>query len=83
VDLPLTDPGAPAAAERLERLGFSFAAWMPCFDAGADALRLQRIGSHPVDTEHIECARPEGEAVRDYAIAEWHRVRRLGASPAP
>ena len=80
VDLPLADPGAPAAAERLERLGFSFAAWMPCFDAGADALRLQRIGSHPVDTEHIVCARPEGEAVRDYVLEDWHRVRRLGAN---
>lgn len=78
VDLPLSDPGTPAAVERLERLGFSYAAWMPCFDAGRDALRLQRVGSHPVDTEHISCARPEGEAVRDYAIADWQRVRRLG-----
>ena len=75
LDLPLADPGAPAAAETLERLGFSYAAWMPAFDDGHDVLRLQRIGSRPVDTETIECARPEGEAVRDYVLADWHRIR--------
>ena len=41
-------------------------------------LRLQRTGSHPVETEHIACARPEGEQVRDYVLADWRRVRRGG-----
>ncbi len=76
LDLSLADPGAPMAAEALERLGFCFAAWMPRFEEGSDGLRLQRIGSHPVETE-VVCARPEGEALRDYVFAEWHRVRRL------
>ena len=76
LDLPLADPGAAAAAEDLERLGFCFAAWMPAFYSGHDGLRLQRLGSRPVDTETIECARPEGEAVRDYVLADWHRIRR-------
>ncbi len=76
LDLPLSDPGTPMAAEALERLGFCFAAWMPRFEEGSDGLRLQRIGSHPVETE-VVCARPEGEALRDYVFAEWHRVRRL------
>ena len=31
------------------------------------------IGSHPVDTEHIACARPEGEAVRDY-VDQFYRA---------
>ena len=75
LDLPLADPGAPAAAETLERIGFSYAAWMPSFDDGHDVLRLQRVGSRPVDIETIECARPEGEQVRDYVIADWHRIR--------
>jgi hypothetical protein len=76
VDISLADPGAGWGAEELEPLGLSFAAWIPDFLADGDALRLQRVGGHPVDAEHIVCARPEGEAVRDYVIAEWHRVRR-------
>jgi anti-sigma regulatory factor (Ser/Thr protein kinase)/RimJ/RimL family protein N-acetyltransferase len=78
LDVPLSDPGAPAAIEQLESLGFCFAAWMPDFSLDGDVIRLQRTGGHPVDTEHIECARPEGEALRDHVLAEWHRVRRAG-----
>ncbi len=78
LDLPLSAPGTPRAIERLEAMGFSFASWIPDFAADGDVVRLQRVGSHPVDTEHVVCARPEGEAVRDYVVAEWHRVRRGG-----
>ncbi len=78
LDVPLADPAAAAMVERLEPLGFSFAAWMPDFLPGGDGLRLQRVGSHPVDAEHVVCARPEGEEVRDRVVAEWHRVRRAG-----
>lgn len=80
VDVPLADSGAAAAIEALEALDFAFAAWIPDFAADGDVLRLQRVGSHPVDVEHVVCARPEGEAVRDYVIGEWHRVRRAGIS---
>jgi hypothetical protein len=66
--------------EALEALDFAFAAWIPDFAADGDIIRLQRVGSHPVDVEHVVCARPEGEAIRDYVIAEWHRVRRAGIS---
>jgi GNAT superfamily N-acetyltransferase len=75
LDLPLSRPAAAAAASGLERLGFCFGAWMPSFAGGADVLRLQRVGSHPVDVASIACARPEGEAVRDYVLADWRRVR--------
>ena len=78
LDLPLSAPGSARAAQRLETMGFSIAAWIPDFAPDGDVLRLQRVGSHPVDTEHVVCARPEGEAVRDYVVAEWHRVRRGG-----
>ena len=78
LDLSLCDPAAGAVATSLEQLGFCLAAWIPRFSAGSDGLRLQRIGSHPVDTETVVCARPEGEALRDYVIADYHRIRRLG-----
>ena len=79
LDLPLSDSATAAAAEALEHLGFCFAAWIPRFAEGSDGLRLQRIGSHPVETGAIACARPEGEVLRDYVLADWHRVRRGGA----
>ena len=64
----------------LERLGFCFAAWLPDFAADSEVLRLQHVGSHPVDVEHVVCARPEGERVRDYVVNDWHRVRRGGVA---
>jgi RimJ/RimL family protein N-acetyltransferase len=78
LDIPLDEEGAAAAIEALEALGFAFAAWIPDFAADSDVIRLQRVGSHPVDVEHVVCARSEGETVRDYVIDEWHRVRRAG-----
>lgn len=51
---------------------------MPDFLADGDVLRLQRTGGHPVETEQIQCARPEGEELREYVLGEWHRVRRAG-----
>ena len=78
LDMPLCDPASAAAVEKLEALGFSIAAWMPEFLGTGDALRLQRVGGHPVDTEHVVCARAQGETVRDYVVSEWHRVRRGG-----
>ncbi|MBB3035734.1 GNAT family N-acetyltransferase [Hoyosella altamirensis] len=78
LDLPLTDVAAGALATELERLGFCFAAWLPDFARSGDVLRLQRIGSHPVDVEHVNCAREEGRRVFDFAVSEWRRVRRGG-----
>lgn len=80
LDLPLTDPAASRIASALERLGFCFAAWLPDFGVNGDVLRLQRVGSHPVDVEHVVCARAEGERLRDYVVKDWHRVRRGGVA---
>ncbi|MFZ4517094.1 MAG: GNAT family N-acetyltransferase [Microthrixaceae bacterium] len=74
LDVVLTDPAAPQAVEDLERLGFFWGAWVPCFTAAGDVLRLQRIADRPVDHDHVEFGRAEGEAVRDTVVAEWHRV---------
>jgi anti-sigma regulatory factor (Ser/Thr protein kinase) len=78
LDVPVADPASGTAIEALEPLGFSLAAWVPRFVEGSDMMRLQRTGSHPVETEDIACARAEGEEVRDYVLAEWRRVRRGG-----
>jgi RimJ/RimL family protein N-acetyltransferase len=78
LDVPLDQPAAAAALDDLEALDFAFAAWIPDFTTEGDIVRLQRVGSHPVDVDHVVCARPEGESVRDYVIGEWHRVRRAG-----
>ena len=76
LDLPLWQPRAAGAVEGLERLGFFWGAWVPSFAAEGDVLRLQRVGDHPVDIDHVCCARPEGEAVRDHVVSEWRRVTR-------
>jgi anti-sigma regulatory factor (Ser/Thr protein kinase) len=75
LDVPIGGPAGAWAAESLERLGFCFGAWMPGFGPAGDVLRLQRVGSHPVDTAHVRCARPEGQEIRAAVLAEWERVR--------
>ncbi len=80
LDLPLADPAAGRVATALERLGFCFAAWLPDFAPHSDVLRLQHVASHPVDIEHVVCARAEGERLRDYVVDDWHRVRRGGVA---
>ena len=82
LDVSLSEPSSAATIAMLEPLGFTFAAWMPEFLTSGDALRLQRVGGHPVDTDHVVCARTEGEAVRDYVVEEWRRVRRGGIGSA-
>jgi RimJ/RimL family protein N-acetyltransferase len=74
LDLPLADPATGWAATAVERLGWSFGAWLPCISPGGDVLRLQRLAGRPVDRVHVVCARPEGEEVRDHVLSEWHRV---------
>lgn len=78
LDLPLADPAAAVAVERLESLGFSWGAWVPCFGERGDVVRLQRVRPGVADVDHVECARAEGESVRDHALAEWRRVHARG-----
>jgi hypothetical protein len=74
--LPATDPSAAWAVVELERLGFVWCAWIPAFLPSGDSIRLQRVNDHPIQLEEIVCARPEGEEVRDFVVAEWVRVHR-------
>jgi hypothetical protein len=78
LDLPLADPAAVDGIAALEELGFSWGAWVPCFDESGDVVRLQRVRPGVADVDHVECARPEGEAVRDRVLDEWRRVHAHG-----
>jgi RimJ/RimL family protein N-acetyltransferase len=75
IDVPLDDPSAAWCIEQLESLHFSWAAWLPEFLPSGDVIRMQRSGSRPVDVDHIHCARPEGEAVRDHVVKLWRVAR--------
>ncbi len=74
MDLDLDDPHAGWAIDALEGLGCFLGAWLPGA-RGTDVIRLQRVGDRPVAGD-IHCARPEGEAIRDAILSEWHRVGR-------
>jgi len=76
VDLPASDPACAWAAAELERLAFSFSAYLPEFSPDGDVLRLQRFTDLSLDVEHIACGRVEGEALRDFIVEEWRRVTR-------
>ena len=76
VDLPTSDPACAWAAAELERLAFSFSAYLPEFSPDGDVLRLQRFTDLSLDVEHIACGRAEGEALRDFIVEEWRRVTR-------
>ena len=74
LDLPAHDPSAAWAASQAERLGFVFCSWIPEGMGASDTLRLQRVSDREIDFPSILCARPTGEAVRDFVIAEWRRL---------
>ena len=75
VDVSLSEPWSAQAVDALEQLGFCWASFIPSEHAGGDVLRLQRVGEHLTDVQHVHCARPEGEELRDWVVGEWHRVR--------
>ena len=80
LDLPAHDPSAAWAAGEAERLGFAFCSWLPEGMGVSDTLRLQLVTDRVIDFASITCARPSGEAMRDFVIADWHRVgARVGA----
>ena len=80
LDLPAHDPSAAWAAAEAERLGFAFCSWLPEGMGSSDTLRLQLVTDRTIDFASIRCATPSGEAIRDFTIAEWDRLRhRVGA----
>lgn len=81
LDLPLADVAAGWSIQSLEQLGFCWATWIPAARSEGDVLRLQRVGEHAVDVEHVVFARPEGQELADWVISEWNRVRRGAGTP--
>lgn len=71
IDLPAHDPSAAWAAARLGRLGFIFCSYLPEFFGHSDCIRLQRVHDRPIAFDAINCARPEGEQLRDAVLADW------------
>jgi hypothetical protein len=75
LDIPIEQETAANAYLQLESIGFFWGSWMPNFSTMGDSLRLQKI-YQPVDVDTIICARPQGESVKNFIIAEWQRVSR-------
>lgn len=68
LDLPLADPGTPAACEALEPLGFFFGGVLVERRPEGDVLRLQYLNHVPVDLEQMHVVSDWGRALRDYVV---------------
>ena len=73
LDLPIEQEAAANAYSALEELGFFWGSWIPNYTANKDILRLQKI-YQSVNVNEIICARPQGEEVKKYVIAEWEKA---------
>lgn len=73
LDLPLSDPGAPDAAEAAESQGFFLAGVAPGGFADCDALCYQRL-LVDLDVNLLQLAHPFALELRDYVAAERRRV---------
>ncbi len=73
LDIPIEQETAAHAYLELESIGFFWGSWMPNFSTEGDSLRLQKI-NQPVNVDSIVCARPQGESVKNFIVAEWKRV---------
>jgi len=67
LDLPLSHPGAHAAAPALEGLGFFFAGILPDL-VGDDVLRLQYLNEIEADVESAQLASPFCKELFDYVV---------------
>ena len=76
LDVPLADPTAPRIVRIAEEHGFFWAALLPSARTDGDVLRLQRLGSQPVDIEDVQCASEHGERMMQWVLAERERVSR-------
>jgi serine/threonine-protein kinase RsbW len=68
-DLPLGDPGTPAAAESLAALGFCFGGVIPLWRGeGADVLRYQHVADVDVLPDEIEILSDMGKELLAYVL---------------
>ena len=75
LDIGLCWPATPQLVADIEALGFSFCGVYPEKHADGDLLRLHCLNNQRIDPALIITASDMGQALLDYTLAEWKRVR--------
>ena len=70
LDLPLEDPATALVADRLERLGVSYAGVFPNSRAKGDVLRMQSLHRARIAADDIAVASDHGRELLDYVLAD-------------
>lgn len=71
LDIPLSEPFAPAACAAAEELGFFFAGIIPEYLPSGDALRLMFVGAVRVDLDRATTASEFGAEIKDYVCRRY------------
>jgi hypothetical protein len=70
LDLPLENPATALLADRLERLGVSYAGVFPNSRAAGDVLRMQSLHRARIAADDIAVASDHGRELLDYVLAD-------------
>ena len=70
VDLPLEDPATALLADRLERLGVSYAGVFPNHRTDGDVLRMQSLHRVRVKADDVAVASDHGRELLEYVLAD-------------
>ncbi len=78
LDLPLADPATALLADRLERLGVSYAGVFPNHRCDGDVLRMQSLHRVRIEPGDVAVASDHGRELLDYVLADLRQ-----STPAP
>ena len=70
IDLPLEDPATALVADRLERLGVSYAGVFPNHRTDGDVLRMQSLHRVRVKADDVAVASDHGRELLEYVLAD-------------
>lgn len=70
LDLPLETPATALVADRLERLGVSYAGVFPNYHCDGDVLRMQSLHRVQIEAADVEVASDHGRELLDYVLAD-------------
>ncbi len=70
LDLPLEDPATALVADRLERLGVSYAGVFPNNRTDGDVLRMQSLHRARIVADDVAVASDHGRELLDYVLAD-------------
>jgi hypothetical protein len=70
LDLPMETPGTALVADRLERLGVSYAGVFPNSRTDGDVLRMQSLHRVRIEADDIAVASDHGRELLDYVLAD-------------